>query len=252
LFVASTLYSKTNEPEKTIQFIKACLVDNPDAHLHRLLGLVCHDRDNETSLTHLNLAIKYDPKNTTRLLFFKARCMHFEDYDFEKVIACYQEYLDSNPIDDPYVCDAYYAICALYMVNKNAEKGKLFWDKAVESEKYRLECFYPEFSLQIGSDYPEREDVIYQLAKAFMETNLYLCCNCGKPNPKFRCPCMKEAYCGEICQSLCWEHHKNDCKKNGKNKEEKKSVKKNDKKRFKKSDVQFEQMKNRLKRKNKK
>jgi tetratricopeptide (TPR) repeat protein len=207
MYIKAALFD--NDFQGAILFLKRCIRMHPrDADFHRLLSCMYGFAQNfEETLREINQAIELDSTNTS-WLYLKATCMrltlNLKGNDEYKTIKCYQKYLEMNPPDDKKVPEAYYSIAYLYLLKNDIENTKLFWGKAIESEKNRLECF-----AAVKIDWPPRSFV-----EIYLRANSYLCENCLKQNPNFKCAaCLKVAYCDKNCQQANWKSHKQLCKK---------------------------------------
>jgi tetratricopeptide (TPR) repeat protein len=184
-----------------------------DAHLRKFLASVYRlSAQHDKALGEIERAIELEPSHP-RWFFLKAACMHYTrsvliDGNYDKAIECYQKYLDSNPSDDSKVPTAFYAIAHLYSMKgekDNVDKVCSYWERGVEAEKNQLECFE---MLGMGK-------VSYECKKPvgdYLKGLLMMCGGCERLKPKFKCACMKVAYCDRSCQRANWKVHKKICK----------------------------------------
>lgn len=204
MYVQSVLFG--NDIQGRILFTKRCIRSHPkDAHFHcQLSALLGYVKDYASAVKEIDVALALDSSHP-RWLYLKAMYFRFSPFlsGYEdKAIACYKDYLHLNPFDDRKVTEALYTIAYLYMAKKDVENVKVFWQKAVESERVRLdECFEPVEE----SFYPRK------MVESWLKVLSYLCANCQKPKPPFKCACLKEAYCDKSCQLASWRIHKHVC-----------------------------------------
>jgi tetratricopeptide (TPR) repeat protein len=190
-------------------FTEQCIRTFPrDAHLHRILACIYRFlHEYEKALHEIEKAIELDPSHK-RWLCIKAMCIHFTQDVMnggkrDEAIECYKEYLASNPSDDNKVPTALYCIANLYMFKEDVDNVCLYWEKATEAEKNRLECFE-----MLGETKFEFKDEIAD----YLRQLLLMCGACERLKPKFKCACMEEAYCDRKCQMGNWRAHKKICK----------------------------------------
>jgi tetratricopeptide (TPR) repeat protein len=92
------------------------------------------------------------------------------------------------------------------MRDNNKETVKLYWEKGVACQiDWLVELCFEEAPMRNSP----REFV-----KQYLVKDLYLCGNCEKSKPKFKCVCGEEAYCDQACQKASWKAHKKACKTN--------------------------------------
>lgn len=198
------------DTQGAVLFLERCLQVYPNEAIfyQRLSCLYNSIEYHGKSIELISRALELD--NNPRWFYYKAKPLimklqkfFYNSKDINECFKWYAKYLESNPSDDRKVPEAYFSLAFLYSLKEDKENARVYFYKAFVAEKNRLECFE-----QVGDNYLPK-----LFAQTYLMSSIDKCGQCMKSNPKFKCPCLLDAYCDKKCQKAHWSIHKIVCKK---------------------------------------
>lgn len=116
--------------------------------------------------------------------------------------ACLEEYIQRAAPEERKVCEAYYHLAMLEILEGNLGTARRRFDSGMSAEARRLSCF-------------EDKPSYYRRLVHTQVQRFYACGNgeCPKLGLEKCSGCKAIRYCSRKCQKTHWKHHKSDCHK---------------------------------------